>query len=231
MKFQKFRKRAIAKTSLKLTLELGRTDALIINAICAFDELEKTLNLLTNRLRAWYGVHFPELLDKISNPKELVDLAKQGSRENLQKYKSLAKKSIGAKLTSQDYKTISSFANTLQALYKEHETIQTYLTDLMTKHVPTLTKLVGPIIGARLIHAAGSTKHLAMLPASTIQVLGAEKALFQHLRQGTPPPKHGFIFQCPEIRSTPKKERGKKARRLANKIAMAIKTDYFTRCK
>ena len=98
---------------------------------------------------------------------------------------------------------------------------------LSVKISPNLSALVGPIVAARLINFAGGTKRLAKMPSSTIQVLGAEDAFFQHLKKGTPCPKHGIIFQVPEIRNSPKKFRGKIARALAGKIAIAARVDFY----
>ena len=98
----------------------------------------------------------------------------------------------------------------------------------MKEVAPNVTALVGPLLGARLLSLAGSLEELAKLPASTIQVLGAEKALFRALRTGGKPPKHGVIFQFPEIRRSPRWQRGKIARALATKLAIAARVDYFT---
>jgi nucleolar protein 56 len=98
----------------------------------------------------------------------------------------------------------------------------------MKEVAPNVTALVGPLLGARLLSLAGSLEELAKLPASTVQVLGAEKALFRALRTGGKPPKHGVIFQFAEIRRAPKWQRGKIARALATKLAIAAKVDFFT---
>ncbi len=92
---------------------------------------------------------------------------------------------------------------------------------------PNLSHLLGPIIAARIISFAGGLERLAKMPSSTIQVLGAEDAFFQHLKKGTPCPKHGIIFQVPEIRNSPKKIRGKISRALAGKLAIAARVDYY----
>ncbi len=97
----------------------------------------------------------------------------------------------------------------------------------MKKIAPNMTHLVGPIIGARLIADAGGLRRLARMPASTIQVLGAEDAFFRHLRSGSKCPKHGTIFRVPEVRNAPRKIRGKIARTLASKLAIAAKVDYY----
>ncbi len=98
----------------------------------------------------------------------------------------------------------------------------------MKEVAPNITALVGPLLGARLLSLAGGLDELARLPASTIQVLGAEKALFRALRTGGKPPKHGVIFQYPDIHRSPRWQRGKIARALAAKLAIAAKVDAFT---
>jgi nucleolar protein 56 len=98
----------------------------------------------------------------------------------------------------------------------------------MKEIAPNLESIAGATIGARLIAKSGGLKELANLPASTIQVLGAEKALFKHLKYGTKPPKHGILFQHPLVHSAPKWQRGKIARLLANKISIAARADYFS---
>lgn len=117
--------------------------------------------------------------------------------------------------------------NTVSSL----EDFRTYLAERVEKRsrdiAPNLSTLLGPIIAARLIHYAGGLHRLARMPASTIQVLGAEDAFFQHLKKGTPCPKHGIIFQVAEIRNSPKRIRGKIARALAGKIAIAARVDYY----
>ncbi len=98
----------------------------------------------------------------------------------------------------------------------------------MKKIAPNTTYIVGPLIGARLLSLAGGLQKLAILPASTIQILGAEKALFRYKKEGGKPPKHGVIFQHPLINRSLREERGKIARVLANKITIAVKADVFT---
>ncbi|MCK4332922.1 MAG: ribosomal biogenesis protein, partial [Thermoplasmatales archaeon] len=99
----------------------------------------------------------------------------------------------------------------------------------MNKIAPNTSKIVGPLIGARLISLAGGIQKLAVLPASTVQILGAEKALFRFKKEGGKPPKHGVIFQHPLLNRSPKAERGKIARLLATKTAIAVKADVFTK--
>ena len=111
---------------------------------------------------------------------------------------------------------------------KEIENIQKQIGKDMLSIAPNITNVVGPLIGARLISYAGGLKQLGMLPSSTIQILGAEKALFRFKKQGGLPPKHGVIFKHPYINKSNKSERGKIARTLAAKISTAAKADAFT---
>jgi len=91
-----------------------------------------------------------------------------------------------------------------------------------------LSYLTDPLLASRLVTIAGGLARLAKMPGSTIQVIGAEKALFKHLRKGTKPPKHGILFQSPLVRGSPLEERGRIARTLAAKLTIAAKADYFT---
>jgi nucleolar protein 56 len=96
----------------------------------------------------------------------------------------------------------------------------------MESLAPNVTSLTGAIIGARLIALTGGLSRLSRVSSSTIQLLGAEKALFRHLRDGELPPKHGIIFQHPLLHNAPYWQRGKIARALAGKIAIAAKLDH-----
>ncbi len=237
----------------KLNLELTRRklrryaqkrDLLAIQAIRAVDDIDKTLNLFAARLREWYSIHFPELDDIVREHLEYTKivayiglrdamtveaLTKLGIPEGRAKrIAEVAKKSIGADLSEMDLKVIQRVANIWLDLYTLRQELTSYISQVMKEVAPNVTALVGPLLGARLLSLAGSLEELAKLPASTIQVLGAEKALFRALRTGGKPPKHGVIFQFPEIRRSPRWQRGKIARALATKLAIAARVDFFT---
>lgn len=237
----------------KLSLELTRRklrryaqkrDLLAIQAIRAVDDIDKTLNLFAARLREWFSIHFPELDDIVRDHYEYAKivayiglrdymnveaLTKLGIPEGRAKrIAEVAKKSIGADLSEMDLKVIQKVANIWLDLYSLRQELTGYISQVMKEVAPNVTALVGPLLGARLLSLAGSLEELARLPASTIQVLGAEKALFRALRTGGRPPKHGVIFQFPEIRRSPRWQRGKIARALATKLAIAARVDYFT---
>ncbi|MEM1555202.1 MAG: C/D box methylation guide ribonucleoprotein complex aNOP56 subunit, partial [Desulfurococcaceae archaeon] len=138
------------------------------------------------------------------------------------------KTSIGAELSDFDINNIKTLAGIIVQLYELKRTLENYVDAVMKEVAPNITILVGPKLGARLLSLAGGLEELAKCPASTIQVLGAEKALFRALRTGSKPPKHGVIFQWPYIHKSPKWQRGKIARALATKLSIAAKIDYFT---
>jgi len=135
---------------------------------------------------------------------------------------------MGASITEFDLQAMRSLAKLTLDLYDLRAALQEYIDEAMKEVAPNIRGLVGPLLGARLIALAGGLSKLAILPASTIQVLGAEKALFRALRTGGKPPKHGVIFQHPEIHRAPRWQRGKIARALAAKLAIAARIDAFT---
>jgi len=126
-------------------------------------------------------------------------------------------------------KKVKPFEKTLAAVNDEIQRLQDQIEVDMKNIAPNTSKIIGPLIGARLIALAGGMQRMAMLPASTVQILGAEKALFRFKKEGGKPPKHGVIFQHPLINRAPRAERGKIARLLATKTSTAMKADVFTK--
>jgi nucleolar protein 56 len=228
------------KYLMKKSSEEG--DKLIIQTVSALDDLDETLNLFSERFREWYSLYFPEM-DKLIKKHELyVDVASTYTeRENYTRTRlkkslpsklartlsTVAKKSMGAELSERDLAIIKVFAEEIKSMYKMREELQKYLEELMQEVAPNLTKIAGASLGARLISLTGGIDRLSKLPASTIQVIGAEKALFAHLREGALPPKHGVIFQHPLLQSSPWWIRGKVARALACKLSIAVRADVF----
>ncbi len=230
-------------TRMKVREEQQTRDKLAIQVIETINDLDKSANLLVGRLSEWYGLYFPELY-KIINDNELfvkilseVCLKKEldeGSltkfnlpKEKIKKIIDASKHSIGAELEEEDVLKIKNLAKTIREVYERRRDAEKYLEQLMKEIAPNLYAIAGATIGARLIAKAGGLKRLSELPASTIQVLGAERALFKHLKFGAKPPKHGILFQHPLVHSSPKWNRGKVARLLANKIALAARLDFY----
>ena len=126
-------------------------------------------------------------------------------------------------------KRMEPLENSLITVKKEMKKLEEKIEEDMKEIAPNISSIVGPMIGARLISSAGGINKLAMMPASTIQILGAEKALFRFKKEGGKPPKHGYIFQHTYISKAPRDIRGKIARVFATKISIASKADVFTK--
>ncbi len=242
--FERYYSVGVALTRLRIQEQSGARDKMVIQAIEALDDIDKVINLLVSRLREWYSLHFPELDEILPKHPQYVTFVKNiGHRENVTK-ENLEKlgfsegkierilkakeKTMGAWMDEKDIKVIQDFAKEIDDLYKLREEIEDYIDRAMDDVAPNLKGLVGAKLAARLISLAGGLKELAMMPSSTIQVLGAEKALFRHLRTGAKPPKHGVIYQYPAINKSPWWQRGKIARALAGKLAIAARVDYFS---
>lgn len=234
---------AISLSELKVKELSERPDLHLIETIDALDELDKAINTLGMRLKEWYGLHFPELVkhaNKIEDycryvlavgRKEDVDLEalidKGIPEDRARLLVEEAKGSKGGGIGEGDLRMILRLSEEILNLLELRRSLQEHLEGQMERVAPNLSELAGPTIGARLIAKAGGLDKLAMMPASTIQVLGAEKALFRALRKGGKPPKHGIIFQHQLVRGSPRWQRGKVARSLASKLAIAAKLDFF----
>jgi len=215
-------------------------DQLVIQAVTSLDELQESANLLNERLREWYSLYFPELDHLVSGNEVYTRLVAQyGRREDYEgnmgldqshagRIKKAADETLGMDFTEKDLDAVLDLAERNHRLFQSIEDTQDYVDDLMKELAPNLRELVGSELGARLIAQAGSLNRLATLPAGTIQVLGAEDAFFRFMKTGKKPPKHGVIFQYPDIRGAKRKNRGKLARTLAAKIAIAARADAYT---
>ena len=231
----------MAKLRVKGAVE--KRDLIIAQAIQTLDDLDKAINLFMGRVREWYGIHFPELdrlLDKHETYARLVlNLGSKDSftaekleKEEIPKSKAeqiakAAETSLGADLTETDIAQIQDLCKNVISLYQLRQTLENYLDKVMEEVAPNTKAIAGSLLGARLIALAGGLTNLARRPASTVQVLGAEKALFRSLKTGTRPPKHGIIFQHTYLHEAKKWHRGKIARALAGKLAIAARVDSF----
>lgn len=231
-------------SKLRIKRATEKRDLLVMHAVHTLDDLDKTLNLFASRIREWYGIHFPELSRLIDRHETYVKLVYLfGRKENFTPDKlekegfpkgkiaqilEAARASMGADLEDKDIDQLKRLSRQVMQLYELRANMEKYIDELMEEVAPNLKALAGPSLGARLIALAGGLENLAKLPASTIQVLGAEKALFRALRTGSRPPKHGIIFQHSLIFRAKKWLRGKIARALAGKLAIAARTDAFT---
>ncbi|MEM1513646.1 MAG: NOP5/NOP56 family protein [Candidatus Thermoplasmatota archaeon] len=198
---------ACIKLSIKkIEEEQKKREKRIVEAVNAIEDIIKVTNILLERVRSWYEYFsFDEEIDGI------FDL-KIGEEE----------------IDKQEEKNLKNIAKVIQFLNNTRDELQNYIKIAMEEIAPNLTELVGYSIASKLVAKAGGIERLAKMPASTIQLLGAERALFRHLKDGLPPPKHGIIFQHEMVNKAPKNKRGKIARMIASKISIACKADAFT---
>jgi nucleolar protein 56 len=235
-----------------VSLELAKTaiaeavtkrDLYAIQTVRAIEDLDKILNLLAGRVREWYGLHFPELDRLVEKHDTYIRLVQNlGSRESFT-FEALTKlgipqerataisesasKSSGAGISNPDLAWLQEVCSTILELYGTREAAEKYTDKIMVEVAPNMTSVLGAVLSAKLISMAGGLENIAKMPASTLQVLGAEKALFRTLKTGARPPKHGIIFQYGPIHQSPKWLRGKIARAVAGKLAIAARMDAF----
>jgi nucleolar protein 56 len=221
----------------------GRRDLLLSQAILTVDDLDKTFNLFANRVKEWYGLYFPELSSLVEGNEVYMQLiASLTERERFTEERLVeeglpaervdaiaeaAQTSMGADLDGKDLGEIQGLAVTLLQLHQLRTSLDAYIDRVMEEVAPNLRGLVGATLGARLIAFVGGLDNLAKRSSSKIQVLGAEKALFRSFRTGTKPPKHGLIFQHAAVHQAPWWQRGKIARVLAGKLAIAARLDVY----
>lgn len=208
-------------------------DKHLIQAINSIDEIDEAISKLIERIREWYALYFPEM-DVIKNNETYIRLISQNkSKEEIVNAKpdAFPKNIIDIEedINSEDLEIMNNYANSIYELQKSRKNIEEYIDNKMESIAPNLRLLVGPTLGAKLISHAGGLKRLAMYPSSTVQIMGAEKALFRHLKSGDRPPKYGLIYQHPQVRGAKWWNRGKIARMLAGRISLAARRDVFTK--
>ena len=239
---EELRKKLIKSAKEKVQQKFETKDVHIIKAVNLLEDVDSVSNLLTEQLIEWYSFHFPELLKYTKDTEYLQLVHAIGQREKftagnvkkivleskaVEKIVKSAKNSMGSTTNQEDMKQIQSIALNCYSLQQERERLTKYLETQMTREMPNFTELAGAVIGAKLLAKAGGKKKLAFLPSSTIQVIGAEKALFLHFKKGTKGPKYGYLFQHPLIKSALQSNKGRLARSLAAKLSIAARKDYF----
>jgi nucleolar protein 58 len=229
---------SISRYKLKFSAE--KVDVMIIQAICLLDDLDKELNNYSMRLKEWYSWHFPELVDLVSdyllyakvvlaigmktNVKN-ANLQELISEETAKEVETAAGKSMGTEISLDDEAHIKDLATQIIEMYEYRESLANYLKVRMSAVAPNLSAMVGEIVGSRLISKAGSLVNLAKLPSSTVQILGAEKALFKAIRTKHNTPKYGLIYHASLVGAAPMNVKGKISRSLAAKCALCIRYD------
>merc|ERR1712184_58531 len=223
----------------KIKFSPDKVDTMIVQAIGLLDDLDKELNTYAMRVKEWYGWHFPELFkivpDNILYAKTaktigvrhhpLPDLTEVLPEELEAQVQDAAKVSMGTEISDEDMLNIGDLCNQVLEMSEYRDQLFEYLKHRMQAIAPNLTILVGELVGARLIAHAGSLLNLAKHPASTVQILGAEKALFRALKTKHDTPKYGLIYHAQLVGQASSKLKGKVSRMLAAKAAIATRVD------
>ncbi|KAG0256314.1 Nucleolar protein 58 [Mortierella polycephala] len=224
----------------KLKFSPDKVDTMIVQAIALLDDLDKELNTYAMRVKEWYGWHFPEMTKLIIDNLAYAKIVKKmGFRSNCstsdlsdilpeeleQELKEASEISMGTEISDEDLENIHALCDQIISITEYRTQLYEYLKNRMNAIAPNLTALVGDLVGARLIAHAGSLMTLAKHPASTIQILGAEKALFRALKTKHDTPKYGLIYHASLIGQAGPKMKGKIARMVATKAALSIRVD------
>ena len=238
----KLRDFAMQLSSSKVSEVSASPDLHISQSINSLDEIDRIINGISSRLREWYGLHFPELDNVIDSILGYSQIVLAGKREDItekvfedagfpdskvEMLSVIRKKSRGGDISPENLAMVQLLAKQLLELNELRKKLEEHVETQMNLIAPNLAAILGTAVGARIIAKAGSLKKLASMPASTIQVLGAEKALFRSLKTGSRPPKHGLLFQHAMVHAAPRWQRGKIARAIAGKAAIAARVDVY----
>lgn len=240
---RELRKFAIDLSSSKIKESSEQLDLHVIQAVSALDELDKIINTIGTRMREWYGLHFPELDNLIQSISLYANIVREAGfragingelleRLGLDEKRTniilqAAQRSKGGDITSENLAIIKQLAYQVILQTELRRIIADHIESTMELIAPNTKELLSPLVGARMIAKAGSLEKFAYLSSSTVQVLGAEKALFRSLKTGASTPKHGILFQHPLIHSAPRWQRGKIARSVASKASIAARIDLY----
>jgi len=231
----------------KVKFNIHRVDNMIIQSIALLDQLDKDVNTFSMRVREWYSWHFPELVRIVPDNYKFARLVKlirnkstltqesidaiadvTADQDVAQAVYDAAKTSMGTDISEFDLNSLSQFTERVIQLTEYRQKLHAYLMKKMNDCAPNLAALIGELVGARLIAHAGSLTNLAKYPASTVQILGAEKALFRALKTRSNTPKYGLIYHSTFIGRASTKNKGRISRFLANKASLASRIDSFS---
>ncbi len=202
----------ILKTKKKMRTE-KKKDRIAMQAVSCVEDLVGITNLMSERLHEWYGFYYPELENKVKDNKKYAEtLAENPKREEIRGFEG----TVGMELDQADLDMLKVLGEKTGEMFEFNERVEKYLEKIMPEVAPNITTLAGP--------------NLAELPSSTIQLLGAEKALFRFMKSNrkSAPLKYGILFLHPEVTNAPDQLKGKVARAIASELSMAAKTDFYT---
>jgi nucleolar protein 56 len=221
---------SVGMESSKTELRNVDKDKIGMRVVGMIDELNKNINTISEHLREWYGLYFPEINGLLKdNEKFATFVADKTLRENFERDgRKLDIETAGMEFDDNDLESVKRAGLILKQMYAERKALENYLAILGKKVMPNMSAVAGALLAFRLVSQAGGLDKLVKLPSSTIQLLGAEKALFRFLKKQGKAPKHGIIFYHPAVISAPIPIRGKIARIVAAKITMAARIDFYS---
>jgi nucleolar protein 56 len=244
-RLEELRKKMLSQTRKQVSIEYGEKELGIIRATNALDDLDASFNLLFEHSREWYHSFFPELERAVADPELFLKLVYEiGNKKDFSgkkldelveekelkgKITKAAESSVGAIEEEKILSEIKLLALNALNLKQERKALESLVEAEMKKQAPNFSELAGALLGARMLAKAGSFQRLATMPSSTIQILGAEKALFRHLKakRKERPPKYGFLFAHSLVKQLHPSHKGKMARFLAGKLSIALRIDVF----
>ena len=222
----------LSKVSVEATrteLKKVKKDRILMNAVGMLDEIDRVSNTLLERVREWYGLYFPEAAKHVTSHERFLDMASKGVRKTGDKQiDRLAEKTSGMDFSEQDLQQVGAMASSVLELFERRKSLSGYVETLCRQTIPNMSAVAGPVLAARLLSLAGGLEKVSRMPSSTIQLLGAEKALFRHLKGQGKAPKYGILFGHPLIQGAPKESRGKAARLVAAKLSLAARLDMYS---
>ncbi|MDD5148527.1 MAG: NOP5/NOP56 family protein [Candidatus ainarchaeum sp.] len=245
-RIDELRKKLIRKTREKVEEKYSGEEEHIIRAVNALQDLDEIFNLISEHAREWYASHFPELDRAIQNPEAFLKLVYLlGNRENfsekeisgLVKEKETAKAviekaktSMGSRIPDKALGEIKLLALNALNIKEQRNSLEKFISEEMQKKSPNFSEICGSVLGAKMLKEAGSFRRLALMPSSTIQILGAKKAFFRHVKNPkAKTPKYGLLYQHPMVKQASFENKGKIARSLSGKISIAVRTDFFSK--
>ena len=215
----------IAKSRLSIS-KIERRDKMIIQSVNALGDIEKIVNTIIERVREWYGLHYPELYIN-DHEKYAAMIVEFGDRKNYKDFKN----SMGMELRDEDIKIIQEYARMYKEMSVVRKDLDKYIEKTVKEEMPNINALLGSTLAARLLGLAGSLEKMAKMPSSSIQLLGAEKSLFKFMkgREKARPPRFGILYLHPDISTNPREMQGKIARVLSSKLTLAARADFYSK--
>ncbi|MFB6181206.1 MAG: hypothetical protein ABEJ93_04995 [Candidatus Nanohalobium sp.] len=221
------RRKALKETKKELTGSVDR-EKLVVKAVKYLDGLNQSIADEVEVIGDWYSLHFPELVEEIGAGEELLKILDRGlERSDLDSFQEMAENSNGMPLPEKDVEVLEEVVTSANNKIELRDQVESYIEETVKEEMPNLSKLLGSMLTAKLLGLVGGLEDLAEKPASTVQMLGAEKALFRYLSGEGTPPKHGVLYEHSFVNSLPEDSRGKMARFMANKASIAARLDFY----